>query len=46
MYTSAGQQQDLNHLWQQVQELSNVLAHNREVTAGVARSGEELHHRV
>jgi hypothetical protein len=31
----AGHQLDLNHLWQQVQELSSVLAANRESTSGL-----------
>jgi predicted transcriptional regulator len=40
--TAAGHQLDLNHLWQQVQELSAVLAQNRESTAGLVRRADEI----
>ena len=33
---------DLNHLWQQVQELSAILAQNRESTAGLVRRADEI----
>ncbi|KAA8902616.1 hypothetical protein FN846DRAFT_780525 [Sphaerosporella brunnea] len=39
---SAGHPLDLNHLWQQVQELSAVLAANRENTVGLVRKANEL----
>jgi hypothetical protein len=43
MFTAgAGHQLDLNHLWQQVQELSAVLAANRENTVGLVRKADEL----
>lgn len=41
-----GQQMDLNFLWQQVQELSSVLAHNRESTQGIIRRVGELQRRA
>ncbi|KAL0637984.1 hypothetical protein Q9L58_003063 [Maublancomyces gigas] len=40
--TAAGHQLDLNHLWQQVQELSTILAANRESTAGLVRRADEI----
>jgi hypothetical protein len=43
MFTAgAGHQLDLNHLWQQVQELSAVLAANKESTVGLVRKADEL----
>jgi hypothetical protein len=39
---SAGHQMDLNHLWQQVQELSAVLAANRESTVGLVKRADEI----
>lgn len=38
----AGHQLDLNHLWQQVQELSAVLAANRESTVGLVKKADEI----
>ena len=38
----AGHQLDLNHLWQQVQELSEVLGRNREQTDYVIRRAAEV----
>ncbi|KAI5853969.1 hypothetical protein BZA05DRAFT_395240 [Tricharina praecox] len=43
--TGAGHQLDLNHLWQQVQELSAVLAANRESTVGLVKKADEIRHR-
>lgn len=40
--TAAGHQLDLNHLWQQVQELSAILAANRESTVGLVRRADEI----
>lgn len=40
--TGAGHQLDLNHLWQQVQELSAVLAANRESTVGLVKKADEI----
>lgn len=39
---SAGHQLDLNHLWQQVQQLSEVLARNRESTEGLVKKADEI----
>ncbi|KAI9802708.1 MAG: hypothetical protein M1825_002730 [Sarcosagium campestre] len=44
--TAAGHQMDLNHLWQQVQELSGLLAQNRESTRGIVRSVDEVRNRA
>ena len=44
--TAPGQQMDLNYLWQQVQELSAVLAQNREATHGVILRVGELQRRA
>jgi len=41
----AGHQLDLNHLWQQVQELSSVLAANRESTSGLIKKADEIRSR-
>ncbi|KAF8545477.1 hypothetical protein BDD12DRAFT_914977 [Trichophaea hybrida] len=41
----AGHQLDLNHLWQQVQELSAVLAANRESTVGLVKRADEIRNR-
>ena len=38
----AGHQLDLNHLWLQVQELSAVLAANRESTVGLVKKVDEI----
>ncbi|KAI5793066.1 hypothetical protein EDC01DRAFT_717319 [Geopyxis carbonaria] len=46
MYTAgAGHQLDLNHLWTQVQELSAILAANRESSAGLVRRADEIRNR-
>lgn len=42
MPMSAGQQMDVNLLWQKVVELSEVLRENRERTRGVVEGAEEL----
>jgi len=42
----AGHQLDLNHLWQQVQELSAVLAANRESTVGLVKKADEIRVRL
>lgn len=39
---SAGSQLDLNHLWQQVQELSALLAANRETATSLVRRADEI----
>jgi len=39
---NAGQQMDVNFLWQKVLELSEVLRENRERTRGVVEGAEEL----
>ncbi|PWW78313.1 hypothetical protein C7212DRAFT_200176 [Tuber magnatum] len=46
MFPTAGHQMDLNHLWQQVQELSAILAQNRESTAGLVRRADEIRSRT
>ncbi|TGZ84899.1 hypothetical protein EX30DRAFT_353119 [Ascodesmis nigricans] len=43
--TPAGTQLDLNHLWQQVQELSALLAANREAASGLVRRADEIRNR-
>ncbi|KAL7267795.1 hypothetical protein RUND412_009602 [Rhizina undulata] len=43
MYSAAGGQQlDLNHLWQQIQELSTLLAQNRESAAGLVQKADAI----
>ncbi len=42
MPMSAGQQMDVNLLYQKVAELSEVLKENREKTAGIVAGAEEL----
>jgi hypothetical protein len=42
MPMNAGQQMDLNHLYEKVQELSDVLRSNREKTKGIIKSAEEV----
>ena len=42
MPMSAGQQMDVNLLYQKVVELSEVLKENREKTAGIVAGAEEL----
>lgn len=44
--TPVGHQMDLNYLWQQVQELSTLLAQNREATQGIVRRVGELQRRA
>lgn len=39
---NAGHQMDLNHLYEMVVELSDVLKHNREMTRGIITSAEEI----
>lgn len=39
---NAGHQMDLNHLYEMVVELSDVLKHNREMTRGIINSAEEI----
>lgn len=39
---TAGSQLDLNHLWQQVQELSALLAQNRESAQGLVKRADEI----
>lgn len=39
---NAGHQMDLNYLWEMVQELSEVLKYNREMTKGIISSAEEI----
>lgn len=41
-----GHQMDLNYIWQLVQELSAVLAENRESTEGIVRQVGELQRRA
>jgi hypothetical protein len=40
--TAAGHQLDLNHLWNQVQELSGLLERNRESSQGIVRRVGEI----
>jgi hypothetical protein len=42
MPVNAGQQMDLNMVFQKVMELSEVLKENRERTQGIVASAEEL----
>lgn len=42
MPMNAGHQMDLNHLYEKVQELSEVLKNNREATRGIIRGAEEV----
>ncbi len=42
MPMNAGHQMDLNHLYEKVQELSDVLKSNREKTKGIIKSAEEV----
>jgi hypothetical protein len=42
MPMNAGQQMDLNHLYEKVQELSDVLRTNREKTKVIIKSAEEV----
>ena len=44
--TAAGHQLDLNHLWGQVQELSNLLERNKESTHGVLQRVGEFRSRA
>src|SRR5436305_7281543 len=39
---TSGHQMDLNHLWAQVQELSSLLASNRESTAQLFRRADQI----
>lgn len=42
MPINAGQQMDLNHLYEMVLELSDVLKNNREMTRSIVTSAEDL----
>lgn len=42
MPMNAGHQMDINYLWEMVQELSEVLKYNREMTKGIISSAEEI----
>jgi len=42
MFPTSGHQLDLNHLWGQVQELSGLLALNRENTAHLVKRTDEI----
>lgn len=42
MFSTSGHQLDLNHLWSQVQELSGLLALNRENTAHLVKRTDEI----
>ncbi|KAI9767783.1 MAG: hypothetical protein M1840_005464 [Geoglossum simile] len=44
--TAAGHQLDLNHLWNQVQELSGLLERNRESSQGIVRRVGEIRERA
>lgn len=42
MPMSAGQEMDLNYVYQMITELSEVLAHNRDTTRNIIRASEEI----
>ncbi|KAJ9254387.1 hypothetical protein DTO280E4_2320 [Paecilomyces variotii] len=46
MPMNAGHQMDLNHLYEMVLELSEVLKNNREMTKGIINSAEEIMRRA
>ncbi|KAL2006400.1 hypothetical protein VTN00DRAFT_9068 [Thermoascus crustaceus] len=46
MPMNAGHQMDINYLWEMVQELSEVLKYNREMTKGIISSAEEIMRRA
>ncbi|EAS30424.3 uncharacterized protein CIMG_05903 [Coccidioides immitis RS] len=46
MPMNAGQEMDLNYVYQMITELSEVLAHNRDTTKNIIRASEELARRA
>lgn len=42
MPMNAGQEMDLNYVYQMITELSDVLAHNRDTTRNIIRASEEI----
>ncbi|KAI2083515.1 hypothetical protein LOZ36_005556 [Ophidiomyces ophidiicola] len=46
MPMNAGQEMDLNYVYQMITELSEVLAHNRDTTRNIIRASEEIARRA